>query len=200
MVDQDRPLLRGVDRRQAPYRGGDPAAGVVAQHLGVRVGPAEPPAAAPVRRHLLQLVEAVGDLVDRAAPRSSPDLSPSARTTYTSTSERSVAIPRAAEPLSTSPRIVGSSRPTSSSRAARAAGLILSRSGAGTVSDASVTPRGPPSSSGLRPSVRVRRARARPARPTGAWRTPWRASPTPRRVGADYVEFDVRRCTRRRRS
>src|SRR3954451_7066274 len=46
---------------------------------------------------------------------------PSSRTTYTSTSERLGAMsPRAAEPLRTSPRMDGSSRSTSSSRAALA--------------------------------------------------------------------------------
>src|SRR4051794_14966103 len=48
----------------------------------------------------------------------------SSRTTYTSTSERSFAMsPRAADPLSTRPTIAGSSRASSSSRAARAASL-----------------------------------------------------------------------------
>src|SRR4051794_21258899 len=70
----------------------------------------------------------------------------SSRTTYTSTSERSVSIPRAADPLRTTPTIDGSSRDISSSRAARAPALITDR-------DASEEHRGPPSDSAQAPRL-----------------------------------------------
>ena len=92
--------------------------------------------------------------------------------------------PRAADPLSTNPTMVGSSRATSSSSAACAAWLITPR-------DASVVTRGPPSSSDLRPPVRVHRA----GRAVGDHEDPLAGIAHSAAVGADYCEFDVRRTT-----
>ncbi len=64
-IEQHPPGLVDRVRRLAPYGRGDPAAGVVAEHLGVGEPPAIAVVPAPPHRHVLEVGHVLGDLVDR---------------------------------------------------------------------------------------------------------------------------------------
>ena len=109
LVDQHPTLLVVVDRGLLADRLRDPPAGEVSEHLCVGKRPAEVPPASAMRIHLLQVGDRPVDLVDRRAVAGLPLHVVVADDVDVDVGVL-VAMPRAAEPLSTSPRMVGSSR------------------------------------------------------------------------------------------